>query len=69
MRNRLGRIDNAAAGTTRQSVMDTIKKVKEKLTAFEKELHVKEMADGIYNLANQIGDSVLSAKLKDIIGR
>ena len=58
-----------SAGTTRQSVMDTVKKVKEKLTALEKELRVKEMTDSVYNLANELLDKDLSAKLKDIIGR
>lgn len=57
------------AGTTRQSVMDTIKKVKEKLLSLEKELKIKEITDGILSVAEEINNQEISLKLKEIIGR
>ena len=58
-----------SAGTSRQSVLDSVKKVKEKLITFEKELRIKEIIDGVYNVALSVEDKVLSSKLKEIIGR
>ena len=56
-----------SAGITRQSVLDTLKKVKEKLDFYERELGLKKLYDEIYKIAEET-DQKTSAKLKDLIG-
>lgn len=56
-----------SAGITRQSVLDTLKKVKEKLDFYERELGLKKLYDGIYKITEET-DQNTSAKLKDLIG-
>ena len=56
-----------SAGITRQSVLDTLKKVKEKLDFYERELGLKKLYDEIYKIAEKT-DQDTSAKLKDLIG-
>lgn len=56
-----------SAGITRQSVLDTVKKVKEKLDFYEKQLSLKAIYDGLKEIAEET-DRKTSAKLKDLIG-
>ncbi len=55
-------------GTTRQSVSEALKKVKDKLNGFEKKLRLKEITDNIYSLSESVSDEELAAKLKETIG-
>lgn len=55
-------------GTTRQSVSEALKKVKDKLNGFEKKLRLKEITDNIYSLSESVSDGELAAKLKETIG-
>ncbi len=55
-------------GTTRQSVSEALKKVKDKLNGFEKKLRLKEITDNIYALSESVSDEELAAKLKETIG-
>ena len=54
-----------SAGITRQSVLDTVKKVKEKLDFYEKQLSLKAIYDGLKEIAEETDDNT-SAKLKDL---
>ena len=55
-------------GTTRLSVSEALKKVKDKLNGFEKKLRLKEITDNIYSLSESVSDEELAAKLKETIG-
>lgn len=55
--------------SSRQSVYDAIKKVKLKLDEYEKELRLREINQGIIELAEKTDDKELSARLNEIIGR
>ncbi len=56
-----------STGITRQSVLDTVKKVKDKLDFFEEKLNLKKLYDGINAVAEQSDDTV-KAKLKGLLG-
>lgn len=56
-----------STGITRQSVLDTVKKVKDKLDFYEKQLSLKAIYDGINQIADET-DEKTSVKLKDLIG-
>lgn len=56
-------------GNTRQSVYETVKKVKAKLIGFEKELKVLEKEQKLLSVANRIEDKGLKQEIKEIIGR
>ncbi len=55
--------------STRQSVYDTVKSVKSKLTEYESHLKLKKMKVEILELSKKVKDQDLANKLKDIIGR
>ena len=56
-------------GTTRQSVHEAVKKVKNKLNEYEKLLKLKEKTDALRALAIQMEDETFSEKILEIIGR
>lgn len=56
-------------GTARQSVHDTIRKVKAKLSEYESVLKLKEKFDGVYSVADSLEDKGTGDKLKEIIGK
>jgi predicted DNA-binding protein YlxM (UPF0122 family) len=57
-------------GKTRQNVYEQVKKVKQKLIAYEKLLHIKEKNDCLKNLAQNIEaqNPQISKKITEIIG-
>ena len=55
--------------TTRQSVFDAIKKVKAKLTEYERLLKIKSTETDIVNIADGIDDETIKNKLKSAVGR
>ncbi len=56
-------------GTSRQSIYDVIKIVKEKLNDFEGALKVKEKNDQILSLVEKEGSCDLKNQVKEIIGK
>ena len=56
-------------GTSRQSIYDVIKIVKEKLTDFERALKIKEKNDQILTLVEKEGSNDLKNQVKEIIGK
>ena len=56
-------------GGSRQNVYDAIKKVKGKLTEYEKVLGLKEKFTQIQEVANKSNDKEIYKKIIDIIGR
>ena len=57
-------------GKTRQNVYEQVKKVKQKLIAYENLLHIKEKNDCLKNLAQNIEaqNPQISKKITEIIG-
>ena len=57
-------------GTTRQNVYESVKKVKRKLIEYENTLKLKHKTDAIkLLLKNEGGDSLLTSKILEILGR
>ena len=54
---------------TRQSVFDAIKKVKNKLLEYEKELKIKATENEILKIAEGVNDNALKERLKNAVGR
>lgn len=55
--------------TSRQSVFDAIKKVKAKLTEYEKELKIKATESEILRIADGVKDEKIKSELKSAVGR
>lgn len=55
-------------GTTRQSVSDGLRKVRQKLTEYEKTLKVKQKNDALMEIANTLSD-VDKEKIINVIGK
>lgn len=55
--------------TSRQSVFDAIKKVKAKLTEYEKELKIKATESEILRIAEGVKDEKIKSELKSAVGR
>lgn len=55
--------------SSRQSVFDAIKKVKIKLTEYEKELKIKATESEIIKIAESVEDKSLKERLKSAVGR
>lgn len=55
--------------TSRQSVFDAIKKVKTKLTEYEKELKIKATESEILRIAEGVKDEKIKSELKSAVGR
>ncbi len=58
-------------GTTRQSVYDAVKKVKNKLEDYEKSLKLKEKYDALKKIASELKtkDEKLSESILELIGK
>lgn len=55
--------------SSRQSVFDAIKKVKVKLSEYEKELKIKATESEILSIADGINDETLKNRLKSAVGK
>ena len=56
-------------GSTRQSVYETVKKVKTKLIELESQLKIHEKEVKLVALAESVENQEISAKIKEIIGK
>ena len=55
--------------SSRQSVFDAIKKVKAKLSEYEKQLKIKATENEILSIADGINDETLKNRLKSAVGK
>lgn len=55
--------------SSRQSVFDAVKKVKAKLTEYEKELKIKATESEILSIAESVSDKALKERLKSAVGK
>ena len=55
--------------SSRQSVFDAIKKVKAKLSEYEKQLKIKATENEILSIADVINDETLKNRLKSAVGK
>ena len=55
--------------SSRQSVFDAVKKVKSKLTEYEKELKIKATESEILSIAESVSDKALKERLKSAVGK
>lgn len=55
--------------SSRQSVFDAVKKVKAKLTEYERELKIKATESEILSIAESLSDKALKERLKNAVGR